>query len=69
MDLLNLGTSQEIDQKKNVYQSSAFGMASWMVDSSTESVPSMMVSKMVDPIPNSAKSKMEPKIDATSSLN
>ena len=68
MDLLNLGTSQETDQIQNVYKSSAFGMASGMVDSSTESVPSMMASKMVDPIPNYVKSKMEPKIDATSSL-
>ena len=68
MDLLNLGTSQETDQKQNVYQLSAFGMASGMVDSSTQSVPSMMVSKMVDPIPNSVKSKMEQKMDATSSL-
>ena len=68
MDLLNLGTSQETDQKQNVYQSSAFTMASGMVDSSIESVPSMKVSKMVDPIPNSVKSRMEPKMDATSSL-
>ena len=68
MDLLNLGTSQETDQKQNVYQSSAFTMASGMVDSSTDSVPSMMASKMVDPIPNSVKSKMEPKMDPTSLL-
>ena len=68
MDLLNLGTSQETDQKQKVYQSSAFGMASGMVVSSTESVPSMMVSKMVDTIPNSVKFKMEPKMNATSSL-
>ena len=68
MDLLNLGTNQDADQIEKACKSSAFGMASGMVDSSTESVPSMMVSKMVDQMPNSVKSKMESKMDATSSL-